>query len=277
MAKFCGNCGATMDDNASVCGMCGTPFADNEQYYDDSTNNSYDGAYQNGGYDNFGYDNGGYNNGTVTQPPLTSGQQKIKKGIIFGAVGLGVVIILIVVITILSSVFVTGYKKALNNIFDGINDKDFDKFFDGVSTVTLQKNLDDVDDDDMEDVRKEFEDGIAELMDNLEDEYGDKVGKNVKLVYEVRDVDDLSERKTEKLLEYIEKHYKESDVDNIKEIKVVDVKIKVKGSKDDRKISSGKCYLLNDNGKWGLYIGYIPSDVGNSSDSALLPGISNLF
>lgn len=23
MAKFCGNCGAKLDDNAKVCGMCG--------------------------------------------------------------------------------------------------------------------------------------------------------------------------------------------------------------------------------------------------------------
>lgn len=27
MAKFCGNCGAQMNDDANVCGMCGTPFA----------------------------------------------------------------------------------------------------------------------------------------------------------------------------------------------------------------------------------------------------------
>lgn len=26
MAKFCGNCGAQMEDNAKVCGNCGTPF-----------------------------------------------------------------------------------------------------------------------------------------------------------------------------------------------------------------------------------------------------------
>lgn len=25
MAKFCGNCGAQIDDNAKVCGQCGTP------------------------------------------------------------------------------------------------------------------------------------------------------------------------------------------------------------------------------------------------------------
>lgn len=27
MAKFCGNCGAQMDDNAMVCGYCGTPLS----------------------------------------------------------------------------------------------------------------------------------------------------------------------------------------------------------------------------------------------------------
>ena len=31
MAKFCGNCGAKMDDGAIVCGMCGTKFADMQQ------------------------------------------------------------------------------------------------------------------------------------------------------------------------------------------------------------------------------------------------------
>lgn len=29
MAKFCGNCGAPMDDNAKVCGQCGTPMEGN--------------------------------------------------------------------------------------------------------------------------------------------------------------------------------------------------------------------------------------------------------
>ena len=111
----------------------------------------------------------------------------------------------------------------------------------------------------------------------MEDEYSDKVGKNVKLVYEIKDADDLSERKTEKLLEYIEKNYKESDVDNIKEVKVVNIRIKVKGSKDDRKLSSGKCYLLNDNGKWGLYLGYIPTEFDSSGGITSLPGISGLF
>lgn len=28
MAKFCGNCGAPLDDNAKVCGQCGTPVDD---------------------------------------------------------------------------------------------------------------------------------------------------------------------------------------------------------------------------------------------------------
>ena len=27
MAKYCGNCGSKMQDNAKVCGVCGTPFA----------------------------------------------------------------------------------------------------------------------------------------------------------------------------------------------------------------------------------------------------------
>lgn len=29
MAKFCGNCGAQMDDDAKVCGQCGTPIEEN--------------------------------------------------------------------------------------------------------------------------------------------------------------------------------------------------------------------------------------------------------
>ena len=29
MAKFCGNCGRQLDDNAKVCGYCGTPFSGN--------------------------------------------------------------------------------------------------------------------------------------------------------------------------------------------------------------------------------------------------------
>lgn len=29
MARFCGNCGAQLDDDAKVCGQCGTPIDGN--------------------------------------------------------------------------------------------------------------------------------------------------------------------------------------------------------------------------------------------------------
>lgn len=40
MSKFCGNCGAQMEDQAKVCGMCGTPFTETKQpvYQSHNTN-----------------------------------------------------------------------------------------------------------------------------------------------------------------------------------------------------------------------------------------------
>ena len=275
MGKFCGNCGAIMDDNASVCQSCGTPFNDEGQQYGEydnggyGNNNSY-GGYDNnnsyGGYDNNGaygaYPQGGSTDG-MTQPPLTPNQEKVKKGIIFGAIGVGAVVVIIIVITVLTSIFGGGYKKAIDNYLDGINDGDMDKMLSGVSKVTIWKKLEDADEDEMEELNEEFKDTMEDMLEEAEDE----VGKNPRLVYEIKDVDDLSERKTEDLLEYIEDTYDYEDIENITAVKVVDIKIKIKGSKKEKKAVSGNCYIIKDDGEWGIYMGRIPSDVDDSQEN----------
>ena len=238
MSKFCGNCGAMMEDDVSVCGICGTPFNDEAQSYDNSGYNENSNSIVNSGET------------AVVQAPLTPNQAKIKKVIIFGAIGIGVIIVLVIVVNIVSSIFANQYKKALDKYFEGINERNFDTYLSGM--CQMERDAIEENSKDIEAVDDNFGELIDKGFDAAEDKYDGKLGKDIKLTYEVKDVDDLSERKTEKLLEYADEKLK-MDTENATAVKVVNVKIKLKGSKEEKKIGSGKIYVVKDNGEWGVY------------------------
>lgn len=289
MSKFCGNCGTMMEDEATVCGMCGTPFANSAE---NSNSEEADkkfcgncGATMNSDAVVCGVCGTPFGGGTLASEndtdnrtndiasPLTPQQEKIKKGIMFGAIGVGGLIVLIIVINILSAIFTGGYKKAVKYAVDGFNDRNFDKYLSGISKIAVQSTLDDNDEEDLAD---KWKDTVDDVVDSWEDGYEEKIGKNPELTYEIKDVEDLSNYKKNALIKYIEKQYKDYDEDNITDIKVVSVKLRIEGSKDDRILSAGKLYVIKADGEWGIYTGGFPTEV-YASDRISIPGTYNMF
>ena len=97
MAKFCGNCGTQLDDNAKICGNCGTPLTSAK-----TTNASIPG---------------------VGDDPEKKEKAK-KKMTMF----LGIAAVIIVVIIALSAIISSsGYKGTVRKIMNAYKDYDVDK------------------------------------------------------------------------------------------------------------------------------------------------------
>lgn len=92
MAKFCGNCGMQLEDDARVCGNCGTPYAGDEE----------------------------------TKAGIApSTKKKIKKIVILSAIAIAVIIIGIISINVIS--YMTGFERTINTYCEAINEYDVDK------------------------------------------------------------------------------------------------------------------------------------------------------
>lgn len=165
MAKFCGNCGAQMDDNAAVCGFCGASLNSGSS----SAMNSF----------------------KVDDPEK---KKKIKKYVTIGAS----VVAVIVVASVLISVIVnnTGYKGCLKKTmaaFEKTDSSAFDKIVTGV--------INDLDSDEADEYMSYM---IENQVDSIKDKFEDKVGHNYKLSYEVDEYFELEGRKFDKFVELYE-------------------------------------------------------------------------
>lgn len=105
MAKFCGNCGMQLEDDARVCGKCGTPYESNEVP-------------------------------SSGMSPQT--KKKIKKIAILSAIGVVVIIIGIISINIFS--YMTGYERTIDTYFQAINEYNVDKALCVVSEAGMSLN-----------------------------------------------------------------------------------------------------------------------------------------
>ena len=132
MAKFCGNCGAKMDDAARVCGNCGTPFAaapaPAQAPYQPAAQMPYQPPYQ-------------AQNGAAFQTAKKKDPKKI--GLIAGA-GAAALVVLILIISLISGG--SGYKGAVKTFFKGLEKNDAKK----VASVALLPSY--FDEDDIEDL-----------------------------------------------------------------------------------------------------------------------------
>lgn len=105
MAKFCGNCGMQLEDDARVCGNCGTPYESNEVT-------------------------------TSGMSPQT--KKKIKKIAIISAIGVAVIIIGIISLNIVS--YMTGYVRTIDTYYQAINEYNVDKALSVVSEAGMSLN-----------------------------------------------------------------------------------------------------------------------------------------
>lgn len=134
MSKFCGNCGAELDDSAKVCGQCGTPL---------------DGAPAD-------------IPGVKTVDPEK--QKKVKKFIILGAVAIALIVVVAVVVNIISNS--TGYKGLVSKVMDAYEDYAIDDLVEMSSDVYYYNDYD-------EDAAEHyFERAVGEGLDRFEDRVG---------------------------------------------------------------------------------------------------------
>ena len=167
MAKFCGNCGAAMADDAAVCGNCGTAFVEE----------------------------------AAPAAKVKVGNFSLDKKFL-PAIGAAAVALILVIVLLISLIFGGGYKKAIDNYlavnFDGKVSK-----IDDLAPKAYWEWYEDENDESIKDIKEEFEDEWDDRKDNLEDEYG----KRVRVSYKIKDKDKLSKKKLDKIAEALNDQY----------------------------------------------------------------------
>lgn len=185
MAKFCGNCGTQLDDNARVCGNCGTPLS--------------------------GTASTAPNVKIVDPEKEKARQQKIKKLIKLGTCLAALILIVVVAINVITKF--TGYNGLLRKTLAAYEDYDINKLV-SVSSDLYYYSADDY-------AETYFENAVGNDMDYFES----TVGHNYKLSFETNEIYTLSNRKFDSIIEDISWTYSEFDSSIIEKIVVADITV----------------------------------------------------
>lgn len=192
MAKFCGNCGAQMDDNAKVCGKCGTPFNGSSS---------------------------GISAVKYVDPEKKKEKQKKVKKIVKLCIGL-IALILVAIIAINVITAFTGYNGLLRKIMSAYENYDIDALVD-MSGDMYYYGIENH-------AEAYFEAAVGYALDNFES----SVGHSYKLSYDINEIYTLSKRNFESMLDDISWVYSEFDTSVIEEIAVADITVTARqGSK----------------------------------------------
>ena len=190
MSKYCGNCGAKMDDDARVCGNCGTPFAEMEIHSDSPKIK-------------------------IPKPSKMTPERKnkVKKGII--AIGVIAILVIVAIVTINIISDNTGYKGTLKKAINAFADYDMETLMSVTSDIEYM-NID-------------MEDSLSKEVSQKLDSYESAVGRDIKISYKIMDSYKLSDRKFSEFTQYVENNYK-YDCSDISQIIKVDLQLEVKGN-----------------------------------------------
>lgn len=215
MSKFCGNCGAQLDDSAKVCGNCGTPLSENSNVSSSIPGVEY-----------------------VDPEKKAKNKKRIKKFI--GLIA--VVVVVIIAINIISGFI--GYKGAVRKIMNAYEDYDVDTLVSLTSNIRL-----DVFDILGDDYATDYYENI--VSDDL-DYYENTVGHKYKLSYEITETYELTERKVDDLLDSAESYIEYIEDYDISKVMVVEVNVTAKeGNKSTD--ATLTIYLTKENGSWKLF------------------------
>ena len=236
MSKYCGNCGAKMDDDARICGYCGTPMEDSE-----SPQTPPPGT----GYGYTGYSPMPYGPGpqSAPKPPALTPAQ--KKKIKVGAIVTSAVAVVIVLTIVMINIIVdnTGYKGTIKKAIHAYETYDIQTLVEVYSDIQYQgKDMDKAD-------------LIAEKASMKLDSYESLVGRDVKISYKITDAYKLPEHKYSKFIDYIEDYY-DYDGSYISEVMRVDLELEIKG-KQRTKTDRMNLYLVNEMGNWYIFDGSV--------------------
>ncbi|MBO5105168.1 MAG: hypothetical protein J6B74_08955 [Ruminococcus sp.] len=237
---FCKFCGRQLTEGE----VCNCQNQQNSQF--NGTNNGFNNQYQDGG-------------------DVQSESKGKKKLVLISA---GIAVVFIIILSLLSALIVgSSYKRPFNKIVRGINKNDIELILEQFATEDMMDEI-------KEEVEKQYdgewndfcddaEDGMEEIKEYLEDDFG----KNVKFSVDFVDKKDAKKRE----IKNIEKLYKTIDKDiEIKKAYKVKVELQIEGKDDDDDIKLN-LYSVNikDEG-WKLMIdNEIISDLQNDIEDLI--------
>ncbi len=228
MARFCGNCGTMVGEEAKVCGNCGTPLQSDPVTEFENASATYEAPV--GGYEAPAY--GG----------TSSNQDGMKKiiGLIIGllvAIGLVISGVKIISANTGTNAIIRQFAKCLETGEDGSK---LEKY--------LPNYLKEAEMYDSFEVEGELEEQFIDLREEGEEEYGD-----YSVSYKIIKTDKMDDEELEDYRDRVEYINDEFDVERITAGKNVKVRFTIRGDMDDERETIDMSFIKED-GKWKIDI-----------------------
>ena len=235
MAKFCGNCGARMDDSARVCGYCGTPLAASGAAPGGTPGGMPGGMY-------------GETSGKTVDTAKNNAEsmKKVKKIVISIVAALLAIAIVVTGVTVITSF--TGVKGTVRKVMKVYEDYDVDAFAAVCSDVIYEMASQYSYYSDSHPIEDIFEETIGGDLDQIEYDLG---YGTYKISYEINKISKVSDRKMNALFENLEESSVDPDI--IQDVRLVDITITAKAGRDDTTLDK-TLILTKESGKWHLLL-----------------------
>lgn len=249
MAKFCGKCGAEMEEQALACPVCGEAVevapveavAPEEPAAENPKKSAVNGIVDK--IQAFTVKATAF-----TKDYIGKAKQNPKMWIAPGSIGVGIIAVIILVAVLIAN---SGYESALNNYGKLMTGNI--KYLEKMAPKQYWSYVEDEEDMDFDEIKEEVEDTLEDRKDSLEDEYG----KNVKVTFKVLDEEELSKRTLKKIQEALEDDY-DMDV-KVKKGYDLYVKMTVKGS-EDKETAKQDITVVQIGSKWYMINWYESGD-----------------
>lgn len=239
MSKFCGKCGAQLNDDATFCTNCGANLEQpnqqvnsNQQFNADAVKNAAVAAQAKVSQ---GYDAA---KNTVTTAVKTGDKKTLA---IVGGIG---VVIIVLIVLLLTLIFGGGYKTPLNKIAKAMEDGNGKAYRQATMSSKYYKAMKEDDDD--------FDDDLNDDAKYMQKSLKYKYGSNLKVKFKVTDKEKLDEDDLEDYQDKLERRADRNDIDyepKVTDGYELDVDVTIKGKKDkDENSSTVNVYKVD--GDW---------------------------
>ena len=255
MAKFCTKCGKAVEDNVAFCTGCGAPLsapaapaapapvetpAPAPAPVEAPAPAAAPAA-----------EAPAYTPAAEAAPATEGGNNQIvdwilkNKKIVLG--GVGGVALLIVLIVVLASLLGGGYKKPIKTYFAWMNGKSISESkIKSMLPKEVIEYLDDEADMDLGDLAENLEDNQKDMVDMMEEEFGD----DVKFSYKIEEADKMDKDDLADLKDSLKERYDIPKKD-VKAAYEVEIEVTIKGD-DDKDTDDGELTVVKIGSKWYL-------------------------